>query len=210
MAKNPQHIYLVRSAHMYRKLETGKRHISAPCVSLENGTYLPPIYRTIDLRVKRRREKELNAYASYCQSPYGDWKARAFAFAMARRPPSCFPRHLLWWSARREAHRGSPARHDEGMLALGDEGRRREGLPPAPPPGHAARPVLPDRRGRLRPNDLHARADEALREFEAEMAAISGTKRVPYGGDRVFQRKIGTGAASGTASRQVRDPRGAF
>ena len=103
MAKNPQHIYLVRTAHMNRKLETGKRHISAPCVSLENGTYLPPIYRTIDLRVKRRREKELRAYASQCQSPYGDWEARAFAFAMARRLPSCFPRHLLWCAARREA-----------------------------------------------------------------------------------------------------------
>ncbi len=63
MAKNPQHIYLVRTAHMHRKLETGKRHISAPRVSLENGTYLPPIYRTIALRLKRRREKEHRAYA---------------------------------------------------------------------------------------------------------------------------------------------------
>lgn len=54
MVKTSEHISLLITAHMPRKLETRKRYISATPVSLENSRYLPPIYKDITLTGKTR------------------------------------------------------------------------------------------------------------------------------------------------------------
>ena len=118
MAENPQHIYLVRTAHMHRKLETGKRHISAPRVSLENGTYLPPIYRTIALRVKRRREKEHRAYAYSVSLLTETWGARIRIRDGAPSPFS-LPRHFSGAQLRKKVSRGERTRLANRTRACG-------------------------------------------------------------------------------------------
>ncbi len=60
----------IRAAHMHRKLETGKRCICAFPHRLENGRYLPPIFRAISLHVQKLNKK-LTAYAEACEYPYG-------------------------------------------------------------------------------------------------------------------------------------------
>jgi len=59
----------LKTAYMRRKIETGKRCISAFPHPLENGRYLPPISKAICLRVQRLNKK-LTAYAELFQYAY--------------------------------------------------------------------------------------------------------------------------------------------
>jgi len=73
MRKTYKNFCPVRAAHMHRKLETGKRCICAFPHRLENGRYLPPIFRAIGLHVQKLNKK-LTAYAEACEYPYGYFK----------------------------------------------------------------------------------------------------------------------------------------
>ncbi len=82
-------IWPLKTAHMRRKPETRKRCVSAPNVSLENGTYLPPISRTITLPVKSLN-KELSAYAELFKYPYGYLRGEHRIGDASPSPISCF------------------------------------------------------------------------------------------------------------------------
>ncbi len=82
-------IWPLKTAHMRRKPETGKRCVSAPNVSLENGTYLPPISRTITLPVKRRIKK-LIAYAELFKYAYAYCGGEHRIGDASPSPISCF------------------------------------------------------------------------------------------------------------------------
>ena len=73
MGKTFNNFRPIRAAHMHRKLETGKRCICAFPHHLENGRYLPPIFRAIGLHVQKLNKK-LTAYAEACEYPYGSSK----------------------------------------------------------------------------------------------------------------------------------------
>ena len=121
MGKTFKNFRPIRAAHMHRKLETGKRCICAFPQRLENGRYLPPIFRAIGLHVQKLNKK-LTAYAEACEYPYGYIKGED---RMRDASPFIFPgllitawRERLWGQRSLSGHRvaawgaasGSPVR----------------------------------------------------------------------------------------------------
>ena len=91
MGKTFKNFRPIRAAHMHRKLETGKRCICAFPHRLENGRYLPPIFRAIGLHVQKLNKK-LTAYAEACEYPYGYFKGED---RMRDASPFIFPGLLI-------------------------------------------------------------------------------------------------------------------